>query len=440
MNSKNRLFSVVLGTVFAVIVGSVMYKSFFSSKNGGSQGAHGDDDHGHKGGEETGPGEHGEHGESAKGPQGGRLLSEGDFAVEITIFEQGVDPQFRVYAYEDHEVLQPEKVQVVIELDRLGGIRDEFDLKPESNYLTSKKIVEEPHSFNVSVKAIFNGKEHSWSYEAFEGRTEISQEAQAASEIKSEPAGKKLLNESIQVTGKINPNEEKLQRITPRFPGIVKQLKKRLGDSVRQGEVLAVIESNSSLTQYTIQSSYEGTVLTKDVTIGSYVTEDSVLYTIADLATVWVDFSIYRKDFQKLKIGQKIEINFEDEESSPLEGKISYISMVGSESTQAFLARAELPNPKRTILPGLFVHGRIFTSTYEVPVAIKQTGLQTFREWTVAFVKVGDIFEVRPLKIGRKDETWVEIIEGMQAGQEYVSQNSYLIKADILKSGASHDH
>ena len=75
-----------------------------------------------------------------------------------------------------------------------------------------------------------------------------------------------------------------------------------------------------------------------------------------------------------------------------------------------------------------------------MPLAVRQSALQTFRDWTVVFERVGDDYEVRPLTTGRSDGEWVEVLEGLDAGAQYVTKGSYLIKADIEKSGASHDH
>ena len=75
-----------------------------------------------------------------------------------------------------------------------------------------------------------------------------------------------------------------------------------------------------------------------------------------------------------------------------------------------------------------------------MPLAVKRTALQTFRDFTVVFVQVGDTYEVRMLELGRQDDTWVEVKGGLKPGSIYVTENSYLIKADIEKSGASHDH
>ena len=71
-----------------------------------------------------------------------------------------------------------------------------------------------------------------------------------------------------------------------------------------------------------------------------------------------------------------------------------------------------------------------------VPLA----ALQTFRDWDVVFVRVGDTYEVRPVEVGKRDGEQVEILSGIKAGDQVVVEQSYLVKADIEKSGASHDH
>ncbi len=66
--------------------------------------------------------------------------------------------------------------------------------------------------------------------------------------------------------------------------------------------------------------------------------------------------------------------------------------------------------------------------------------MQAFRDFTVVYARIGDEYEVRMLELGRQDATWAEVLGGLDAGTSYVTENSYVIKADIEKSGASHDH
>jgi cobalt-zinc-cadmium efflux system membrane fusion protein len=75
-----------------------------------------------------------------------------------------------------------------------------------------------------------------------------------------------------------------------------------------------------------------------------------------------------------------------------------------------------------------------------VGLAVPLSALQRFRDFEVVFAQVGETYEVRMLSLGRRDSRSVEVLGGLAPGTVIVTDNSYLIKADIEKSGASHDH
>jgi len=253
-----------------------------------------------------------------------------------------------------------------------------------------------------------------------------------------ETAGPAKINPTIKVNGRVAPNEDHMTHIIPRYPGIVKRIHKRLGDSVAKDEVVAIVESNESLQPYEVKSSIAGTIIKKDVTQGEFVKEGEAIYTVADLGTVWVDLNVRRKDFDKLKIGQAVTIFSGDGMTAP--GTVSYISPFGAEDTQTMLARVELPNRNGSWRPGLFVTGEIIVEEAAVPLAVKASAIQTFRDWEVVFMQDGDVFEIAILELGRRDAEWAEVMSGLSPGQRYVADNSFVIKADIGKSGATHDH
>jgi len=75
-----------------------------------------------------------------------------------------------------------------------------------------------------------------------------------------------------------------------------------------------------------------------------------------------------------------------------------------------------------------------------VPVAVKASAIQQFRDWDVVFMKDGATYEIAILELGRRDGEWVEVVSGLKPGATYVTENSFVVKADVMKSGASHDH
>ena len=66
--------------------------------------------------------------------------------------------------------------------------------------------------------------------------------------------------------------------------------------------------------------------------------------------------------------------------------------------------------------------------------------MQSVFDFTVVFSQHGELYQARPLELGRRGGGFIEVLKGLKAGERYVTENSFLIKADILKSGASHDH
>lgn len=392
-------------------------------------------DHGH--GHGNGDEHHEE--EPPKGPNGGRLLVKDGFALEVTIFERGVPPEYRLFAYEDGKAIAPEAVKVSIKLTRFGDKIETFEFSHRDNFLVSPKVVEEPHSFLVSVTSEYKGEKHSWEFESFEGRTEFSDYALKVANLEIAVAGPIQISNSTRVYGRILPNEDRLAHLGPRFAGIVKDIRKSLGDQVEKGEVLAVIESNQNLQPYEVRSHINGVVIHRHATLGEVVSDSKDIFVVADLSQVWADFQVYRDDFGIIDVGQKIMIDLGPNHEL-LGAKVAYVSPITDEATQSKLIRAVLPNLKGDLRPGLFVSGILTASESPVAVAVKREAIQTFRDWNVVYQTDGHVFQAIPVELGRFDSEYIEITSGLEAGAKYVAKNSFIVKADIEKSGASHDH
>ena len=261
----------------------------------------------------------------------------------------------------------------------------------------------------------------------------------AAAGIELAKAGPGVLRDSLLLNGIVQPNQESLLQVTPRFPGIVRDVRKRIGDRVEKGDVLAIVESNQSLTPYELKASLAGTVIDRQTTLGEFVSEQKPAFVIADLSTVWVDFSVYRRDLKRVNIGAQVLIDPADG-GQPIESKISYLSPVGSSETQSALARAIVPNSGLRLRPGLFITGRLTLSAKKVNVAVKSSALQTVENRTVVFVRDGEKFEPRDVETGDRDQEIVEITFGVVDGEMYAAKNSFVVKAEMAKGTAEHAH
>ncbi|TAG09017.1 MAG: HlyD family efflux transporter periplasmic adaptor subunit [Verrucomicrobia bacterium] len=386
----------------------------------------------------------GEHGEAAaadyeRGPHGGRMLRDGNFAVEVTIYEPDIPPLSRVYPFFNDKPIDPGSVKLLMVLNRFGDRVDEFTYEKQDDYLLGNRIVEEPHSFDVTVMAEYKGKKAQWTYDSYEGRTKISEDGAASVGLGLEEAGPRTIRKIAKMNGRIIPDENLIAKVTPRFPGIVMEATKNLGETVRNGQLLAVVESNQSLTKYDIQAPISGVVIDRDIAVGGAVASEKSIYTIADFSSLWIELKVHSEDLFAVEVGKKIMIK---DEASGMEGtaEIAYISPFGSQETQSLRAIATLPNPEGKWRTGLFVDAEIVIDEREVPVAVKIKALQNFRDWDVVFMKDGETYEIALLELGERDGDWIEVISGLEAGTTYVTENAFVVKADVLKNGATHGH
>jgi membrane fusion protein, heavy metal efflux system len=370
-----------------------------------------------------------------RGPHNGRLLTDGDFAVELAIFEDGVPPEYHAWAYVNDAEVGLREWDLTVNLSRLGGERNEFEFAPADGFLRGNGVVEEPHSFDVVVTAEYQGRSHSWSYPSYEGRLELAPALAAELHVETAIAGPGTLHQSILLYGKTTPDPQGVSHVTARYPGLIRSISADLGQRVAAGDALAVIEANESLQRYTITAPIDGLVIQRHANPGEFAGEQPLL-TIADYSNVWVDLDVFPGDARTIQPGQTVTIRMGDLSA---ESSILYLNPGAGDSPNV-VARVPLSNPQAQWTPGLLVEGDVLVAETSVPLLIENRALQTFRDWQVVFIKVGSTYEIRPLELGRTDGTYTEVLGGLEAGAEYVVINSYLLKADLEKSGAAHDH
>ena len=382
--------------------------------------------------------EHGEEGEPAKGPHNGRLLKDGDFAVEMTIFEDGVPPQFRVYPTKDGKPVDAKSVKLTVTLKRLGGEVNIFPFKAEKDYLTGQGVVEEPHSFDVEVVAVEGGKRHVWRYASPEGRTRITADAAKAGGIEIETVGPATIGETRELYGTVQLATTARSEIRGQFPGRIVSVTKQVGDTVKRGQLLARIESSESLQVYPIYSTVSGVVSERNGNPGD-VTFDRALYVITDPAQTTVVFNIFPKDLGAIQPGMAVQVETM-EGTAVAAARLGQYLPDGNAEAGTALVRASVPNRGGRLRPGMALRGRVTINAVQVPLAVRTEALQRFRDFTVVFANYGQDYEVRMLELGRKSPEWTEVLSGIKPGTPYAAKGAFLIRADIEKSGASHDH
>ena len=372
-----------------------------------------------------------------EGPRGGTLLRGDGFELEITIFERGVPPEMRVYAYRDGRALRPEAVSLTVMLERLGGRTDTLRFRPEQDYLLAQSAIAEPHSFDVRVSAAYAGKSANWRYASHEGRTQISPRMQAAAKLGLARVGPVTLAFKRTLFGVIAPIPDRVQLIEAPYPSLVEALHVGIGDPVARGQPLITLRNTRTLEAYPVASPAAGEVIALAARAGMRA-EDQALLEVADLSSVWVQLSAFPEDVETLRPGQSATI-YDLHRHKVAHTRLSYIApvMTGGHIARA---RAVIPNPDGHWRPGMHLKADVHTGRRSAPMAVHRDALQEFRGMPVVFARYGDIFEVRMLELGQRDDEFVEVLGGIEPGTEYVSRNSFVVKADVLKDGASHDH
>ncbi len=373
-----------------------------------------------------------------RGPHRGRLLRDGDFALEVTIFETGVSPEFRLYAFLDGKPLPPGEVRASIELSRLDGEVNRFQFAAQGDVLVGDGTVTEPHSFDVVVLAEHAGSSHRWAFASHEGRTSMPPAVAAAAGVRTEVAGPATIHERVRLMGRVTMDANRFAEVRSRFAGAVREVRVGLGDAVKAGQTLALVENRDSLRTFAVTSPLTGVVLARHTNVGD-VAGDGPLFEIADLSIVWVELNAFGLDAAKLAPGQTIRVRATVGAQSA-DSTLDRLLPLASAASQTVVARASLPNPNGEWRPGMAVQAEVTIGSREVPLAVKRSALQRFRDFTVVFAQIGESYEVRMLELGEQDADQVEVLEGLKAGTRYVTEQSFLIKADIEKSGAGHDH
>lgn len=196
---------------------------------------------------------------------------------------------------------------------------------------------------------------------------------------------------------------------------------------------------DGALNRYVLRAPFDAIVVEKHITQGEAIKEDSNVFLLSDLSSVWVELVVAAKDIEAVHVGSIVEIKSSSTASSAT-GKISYVGSLLGEQTRTAKARVVIDNPNMAWRPGLFVNISLVRGKTEVPVAVQADAVQTLEGRTVVFTKVAKGFRANPVRTGRSENGLIEIVEGLPAGSSYVATGSFVVKAEQGKDGAEHGH
>jgi cobalt-zinc-cadmium efflux system membrane fusion protein len=273
---------------------------------------------------------------------------------------------------------------------------------------------------------------------------ELTAEAAALAGLKMSTVNHGRIGSTVELPGEVGFNEDRLAHISPRFAGIALDVKYRVGDYVEAGSAMAVVESNESMTSYTIKAPISGWVIDRHITPGEYVSDESSIFVIADLSTVWVNLAVYTKDYDRVQPGQMALIKAVGT-TTETRGTIDYVTPIVNLRTRSATARIVLPNKNNSWRPGSFVQATVVSPGDAEGLLVEKNAVQYLDGETIVFVADAPN-RFRPVQVttGLSDDRFIHILGGLQNGTQYVSSGAFELKAKIVTSNldphAGHGH
>ncbi len=193
-----------------------------------------------------------------------------------------------------------------------------------------------------------------------------------------------------------------------------------------------------SLNQFALLAPFDGIVVEKHLALGEAVQEATSVFTVSDLSSVWAEFVVSARDLDQVRVGEAVTVRSSASDTQA-EGKVSYVGALLGEQTRT-KARVTLANPGMAWRPGLFVTVSVLGAPAQVPVTVAADAVQQVDGKSVVFIAVPGGFAVQPVKTGRAGGKLVEVTEGLQAGARYAAANSFILKSELGKASAGHEH
>ena len=209
-----------------------------------------------------------------------------------------------------------------------------------------------------------------------------------------------------------------------------------------RGKVLQQIvkEPDANIARYIMRSPMDGVVISRHLVRGELVSTEREAFVVANLSSVWIDISVYASDIPVVRAGQQVILETETGEKAA--GSISFVSPDVSEKTRTAKARVVLEGNSSKFRPGMFIKASIAVSQSDVAIRVPKSAIHVQDAKTVVFANEDGAFKPRPVMVGRQNDHYAEITQGLKPGDTFASEGSFLIKAQLSKAsfGDGHNH
>ncbi len=247
----------------------------------------------------------------------------------------------------------------------------------------------------------------------------------------------------LELPGEVGFNEDNLADVTPRYGEILRDVRGRLGQYVKRGQVPAVVENNATLSRYEVKASISGLIIEKHATRGEFASEQSSIYVVANLASVWVNLDVYPRYVENVTVGTGVTIRAVGIDARD-SGVVTYVAPVFDKRKRSATARVVVRNRNNRWRPGTFVTATVGIRTDEEVPAVENDAVQALEGGKCLFVPSGEGFKPVLVGIGVRGSDYTEILEGIALNEPYVAKGAFELKAELVTSSlgdhAGHGH
>ncbi|MGE8448088.1 MAG: efflux RND transporter periplasmic adaptor subunit [Comamonas sp.] len=192
--------------------------------------------------------------------------------------------------------------------------------------------------------------------------------------------------------------------------------------------------------RYELRAPLAGMVVEKHLTVGESVTDSTASFTVSDLRSVWAEISVAAPQLPDVRMGAPVVVRATAFDSQA-EGRIAYVGALIGAQTRTAPARVALANPQGVWRPGLFVEVQVLAGESPVAVAVDAKAIQRpDGKESVVFVPAEGGYQAQVVQLGTTDGKTTEVTSGLKAGQRYVKEGSFLLRAELGKASAEHAH
>jgi cobalt-zinc-cadmium efflux system membrane fusion protein len=190
---------------------------------------------------------------------------------------------------------------------------------------------------------------------------------------------------------------------------------------------------HAEVARVSLRAPFTGEVIERNATIGEVIDPNTKLFTVADLSTVWVRADFPEQQAGQLKTGLTLEVRVSAYPDTMFQGAITYVGAVIDPTTRTVTARAEVANPDGQLRPEMFAEVSLVSDEQSV-LSVLRAAVQQVGSRTVVFVVRGPRrFESREVTFGPASSEYIQVVTGLIAGDDVVTEGSYALKSELLR-------